>query len=43
MDGMTSEEQAKLDLALDLDAQESEAWAFEILPLVSALWADLEW
>ena len=43
MDGVTSEEQAKLDLALDLDAQENEAWAFEMLRLVSALWADLEW
>ena len=43
MDSVTSEEQAKLDRALELDAEWNEAWANEALPLVAVLWADLEW
>lgn len=35
--------QASLDRALELDSEDNEAWATALLPLVAALWADLDW
>jgi uncharacterized protein (DUF1778 family) len=36
-------EQARLDRALELDAEENLAWANAYLPIATKLWADLEW
>lgn len=36
-------EQARLDRALELDAEENLAWANAYLPIAAKLWADLEW
>ena len=34
---------ASLDRALELDAEESLAWANAYLPITAKLWAELEW
>jgi hypothetical protein len=36
-------EQASLDRALELDADESLAWAEATLPSTAKLWSELEW
>ena len=36
-------EQARLDRALELDAEENLAWANAYLPIAAKLWADIEW
>lgn len=36
-------EQANLDRALELDAEENLAWANAYLPTAAKLWAELEW
>ena len=36
-------EQANLDRALELDAEENLAWAKAFLPTNAKLWAELEW
>jgi hypothetical protein len=36
-------EQANLDRALELDAEESLAWAEATMPMTAKLWAELEW
>ena len=36
-------DQARLDRALELDAEENLAWANAYLPIAARLWSDLEW
>lgn len=36
-------EQASLDRALELDAEENIAWAEATLPITAKLWSELEW
>jgi hypothetical protein len=36
-------EQARLDRALELDAEENLAWANAYLPIAAKLWAELQW
>ena len=36
-------EQARLDRALELDAQENLDWANAYMPVAAKLWADIEW
>ena len=36
-------EQARLDRALELDAEENLAWANAFLPITARLWSELEW
>ncbi len=36
-------EQARLDRALELDAEENLAWAMAYLPIAAKLWSDIEW
>ncbi len=36
-------EQESLDRALELDAEESLAWADAYLPITAKLWSELEW
>jgi hypothetical protein len=36
-------EQASLDRALELDAEENVAWATAYLPIAAKLWSELEW
>lgn len=36
-------EQANLDRALELDAEENLAWAKALSPTTARLWAELEW
>jgi hypothetical protein len=40
---IASSEQARLDRALDLDAEDNAAWANDALTLTARAWADLEW
>lgn len=36
-------EQERLDQALELDAEESLAWAQAYLPIATKLWSEIEW
>jgi hypothetical protein len=36
-------DQARLDKALELDAEDNAAWAADALALTARAWADLEW
>jgi Ribbon-helix-helix protein, copG family. len=36
-------EQARLDRALELDADDNAAWAADALAMTARAWADLEW
>jgi hypothetical protein len=36
-------DQARLERALELDAEESVAWANAYLPITAKLWSELEW
>lgn len=36
-------DQARLDQALELDAEDNAAWAKDALALTARAWADLEW
>ncbi len=36
-------EQARLERALDLDAEDNAAWANDALAMTARAWADLEW
>jgi hypothetical protein len=36
-------DQARLDRALELDAEENAAWAADALAMTARAWADLEW
>jgi hypothetical protein len=36
-------DQARLDRAIELDAEENLAWANAYLPIAARLWSDLEW
>ncbi|MGK2849813.1 MAG: ribbon-helix-helix protein, CopG family [Candidatus Limnocylindrales bacterium] len=36
-------EQARLDRALELDAEENLAWATAYLPIAAKLWSEIEW
>ncbi len=40
---IAAEEQARLDRALELDAEDNEAWANAALALTAKAWANLEW
>jgi plasmid stability protein len=40
---IASSEQARLDRALDLDAEHNAEWANDALTLTARAWADLEW
>jgi hypothetical protein len=40
---IAASEQARLDRALDLDAEDNAAWANDALALTARAWADLEW
>jgi len=36
-------DQARLDRALELDAEENLAWANAYLPIAAKLWSEIEW
>lgn len=36
-------DQARLDRALELDAEENVAWATAYLPIAAKLWSEIEW
>lgn len=40
---MEAAEQANLDRALELDAEENLAWAQAYAPIAAKLWSELEW
>lgn len=40
---MAAAEQARLDRALELDAQENLDWANAYMPIAAKLWAEIEW
>lgn len=40
---LAAEEQARIDRALELDAEANEAWAADALALTARAWANLEW
>lgn len=40
---IATSDQARLDQALALDAEDNAAWASDVLALTARAWADLEW
>jgi hypothetical protein len=40
---LAAAEQARIDRAIELDAQDNEAWARDALELTARAWANLEW